>query len=291
MSPLIFRTVLVSLAWLLPLRAQEVGAAAAFHRLRLGPVVVSLPPHWASSGPEIPVWLHLHGDRATVEAAFTASGASGILVNVTLPGLSKIYADYFSAPAVFPGLLRDVEAALRRESPDKSWRLARLTVSSFSAGFGGVRQLLNQPVAFERIAALVMADSIYCGYAGDSAEKRVETELMAGFLRFARLAADGEKQMLVTHTRQLPEGYASTTETADYLIRELGGTREPILQEWPGGLRLLSRFARGQLEILGFDGDAGADHGRHLRAVGIFLGRLHVPEGSPQETARSKITP
>ena len=77
-----------------------------------------------------------------------------------------------------------------------------------------LRQLLRQPAAFERIGTLVMADSIYCGYAGPVAERQVDPALMEGFLRYARLAADGKRRMLITHTRQVPEGYASTTETA-----------------------------------------------------------------------------
>jgi hypothetical protein len=197
-----------------------------------------------------------------------------VLVNITLPGLSKIYADHFADPQVFVGLLHDIEAALRRESPDTPWQVGRLTVSSFSAGFGGVRQLLRQPEAFDRIDALVMADSIYCGYTGAPAEKRVDDELMAGFLRFAQLAAEGKKRLLLTHSRQVPDGYASTTETADYLIAKLGGTRSASVTEgWPGGLRELSHHSRGNFEVIGFDGDAPEDHMRHLRAIGAILQR------------------
>jgi hypothetical protein len=215
----------------------------------------------------------LHGAPATVEAQFTTIGAPGVLVNLTLPGLSKVYADHFAEPRVFADLLRDVEVALRAEGMGESSRLGRVTISSFSAGFGGVRQLLRQPEAFDRISALAMADSIYCGYAGDVAARQVDPELMSGFLKFAQLATEGKRRLLITHSRQVPEGYASTTETADYLIRQLGGQRAPLnpTEEWPGGLRLSSRFRRGQFEILGFEGDAPEDHMRHLRAIGAFF--------------------
>jgi hypothetical protein len=262
------------------------GAAAAepvaFKQLRVGKAVVSLPAHWRTLAPEIPIWLHLHGAPATVESQFAAIAAPGVLVNLTLPGLSKVYADHFAEPRVSLELLRDVETALRAEGMSESLRLGRLTVSSFSAGFGGVRQLLRQPEAFERIGALVMADSIYCGYTGELAERRVDPELMSGFLRFAQLAAEGKRRLLITHSRQVPEGYASTTETADYLIRQLGGERVPVnpAAEWAGGLRLLSRFQRGQVEILGFEGDAPDDHMRHLRAIGAFF-RLVSERGAP----------
>jgi hypothetical protein len=254
-------------------------AEGAFSQTRIGRVVVSLPADWTARGPAVPVWLHLHGAPAVVEQNFAAIGAPGVLVNLTLPGLSKVYADYFAAPEVFPQLLRDVVQVLRRAAPGTDWTLGRVTVSSFSAGFGGVRQLLRQPEAFDRIAALVMADSIYCGYAGDAKERRVDADLMAGFLRFARLASEGRKRLLITHTQQVPEGYASTTETADFLIAQCGGRRIFGEKEWQPGLRELSRWGRGDVEIIGFAGERPEDHMAHLRAIGLFLAAARAGEG------------
>lgn len=251
------------------------GAQVAFKQVRVGKAVVSLPAGWhARSEDAVPVWLHLHGAPATVEAGFAAIGAPGVLVNVTLPGLSKVYADHFAGPEVFGELLRATEAVLRAERPERTWTAGALTVSSFSAGFGGVRQLLRQPAAAGRIGTLVMADSIYCGYAGDPKERRVDPELMAGFLAYARRAAAGEARLLITHTEQVPDGYGSTTETADYLIAQLGGRRSAEERAWSPKLRQTSRFAAGGCEIVGFAGAAADDHMQHLRGIGLWLERV-----------------
>jgi hypothetical protein len=256
-------------------RAADTAPAIRFEQHRIGKAVVSLPPQWKARGAEIPVWIHLHGAPAVLEANFAGIGAPGVLVNITLPGLSKIYADHFAETWTFPELLREVEALLRRTAPEQLWTLGKVTVSSFSAGFGGVRQLLRQPAAFDRIAALVMADSIYCGYAGDITRRQVDAELMAGFVRFAELAAAGKKRLLISHSRQIPEGYASTTETADYLINKIGGERKTVeAGEWPGGLKLQTQFARAGFEVLGFEGEAPEDHMRHLRGIGAFMQRV-----------------
>jgi len=261
--------------WAATLRAADPPAALTFQSVRLGQAVMSLPAHWPTIEPNLTLWLHLHGAPAVMETNFASVGAPGVLVNVTLPGLSKVYADYFADEGRFERLLTDVEVALRRESSAKPWRVGRVVVSSFSAGFGGVRELLRQPAAFARIDALVMADSIYCGYTGDIALKLVDAELMAGFLRFARLAAEGKKQFVLSHSRQVPEGYASTTESADYLIAQLRLTRQDAGTEtWPGGLRLLSRCEEGGFEVLGFDGVEPEDHMRHLRNIGALLRRV-----------------
>jgi hypothetical protein len=252
--------------------AESAYAAINFEQVRIGKAVVSLPSNSATAKSEIPVWLHLHGAPGVMETNFASIGAPGILVNVTLPGLSKVYADHFADPQVFPQLLREAEAILRSRDPARPRRLGRLTISSFSAGFGGVRQLLRQPDAFERIDALVMADSIYCGYAGDPAQKIVDEELMAGFLRFARLAAEGKKRFVLSHSRQVPAGYASTTETADYLIRQLGGKRRATdAGSWPAGLKLSSEYSVSGFRVLGFDGELPEDHMRHLRGIGALL--------------------
>jgi hypothetical protein len=259
--------------------AAETPTAIRFEQHRIGKAIVSLPDNWKSRATDVPVWIHLHGAPAVLEAAFAEMGAPGVLVNLTLPGLSKVYADHFADARVFPELMRDIEALLLRLEPERPRRLGRVTISSFSAGFGGVRQLLRDDSSFDRIAAVVMADSLYSGYQGDAAAKEVNVELMSGFLRFAELASAGKKRLVISHSRQVPEGYASTTETADFLIGRLKGERSEVEKGvWPGGLRLLTRYTRGQVEVLGFDGDGPEDHMRHLRSIGVFLRRAESAE-------------
>ncbi len=268
----LFRIVVVACGLL---AAGAATAAEVFKRVSVGAATVSLPGGWAATATrsDVPVWIHLHGATEVLEREFAAIGAPGVLVTLTLPGLSRVYAEHFASAAVFPELLKGVERVLRAEAAGE-WQAGRLTVSSFSAGFGGVRELLKQPEAEARIAALVMADSIYCGYAGDGKARRVDAELMRGFASFARAAADGRKRMVISHSAQVPEGYASTTETADFLLAGLGGERSATADEWAPGWTVQSRFARGQLEILGFAGESAEDHLRHLRAIGTLLERV-----------------
>jgi hypothetical protein len=247
-----------------------------FARFSAGKAVVSLRENFARGGAPTAVWLHLHGATATVEQQFARIGAPGVLVTLTLPGLSKVYADHFADERVFMELLRTVKDVVRAQAGGAGWEPGELAVSSFSAGFGGVRQLLRQPEAVERIATLVMADSIYCGYAGPTAERRVDPELMTGFTRYARLAAEGKRRMLVTHSAQVPEGYASTTETADFLIAAVGGRRVAESGSWDEGLVATDRFALGGFEVVGFAGVEAKDHLQHLRSLGFFLSRVRA---------------
>ena len=67
---------------------------------------------------------------------------------------------------------------------------------------------------------------------------------------------------------------ASTEETADYLLAQVGVRREAADEAWPGGLKLLSRARKGKFEVYGFDGAAGPDHMRHLHNLAAFWERF-----------------
>lgn len=243
-------------------------------RIRLAVGHLFIPQTFQASEDGFDLTLHLHGAVEVVEREFLAAKGPGVLVNVTLPGLSKVYADRFRDPAAFRSLLEETAKGLQSRSPTPAPpRLRSVTVTSFSAGFGGVRELLRHEDIFQRIDTLVMLDSIYAGFADNSGGRRVSAENMAGFLRFAREAADGRKRFLLTHSQLHTPGYASTAETADYLIAQLGGAREAAAADWPGAWKPVSRFRRGGFEVLGFAGDTGEDHMRHLRRMGVLLER------------------
>ncbi len=245
------------------------------HKLTDGALFV--PAGFACSAKgEFDLTLHLHGAAETVEQNFVAARYPGVLANVTLPGLSAVYTGRFQDTNTFWRILRETEAQLKTcaTTGTPAPRVGRVTITSFSAGFGGVRELLRDPGIFARIDTLVMADSIYAGFAGDPAERRVNPANMEGFLNFAREAAAGRRRLLISHSQLPTPSYASTVETADYLIAQLGGRREATTEDWPDGLRLRSQFRRGRCEILGFDGDTGADHMQHLRQLRLFFERI-----------------
>jgi hypothetical protein len=232
-----------------------------------------VPEGFKPEGDGIDVTLHLHGSAAVAEQNFVAGKRPGVLVTVVLPGLSSAYTERFKDPKVFQRILDEARSQLETLDVKKPrWR--RVIVSSFSAGYGGVRELLKDPAAFARIDALVLADSLYAGYVGSGAERRVNAGQMDGFARFAKAAAAGEKWFILSHGQLKPDGYASTAETADFLLAALGGKREIVDETWAGSLKLQSRFRAKQFEVYGFAGDAGADHMRHLRNLAVFWERL-----------------
>jgi hypothetical protein len=259
------------------LLGQVPGAAggATARRVDLGPAGATLfiPPGYHPAAGVVDLVLHLHGAGSIVEAALVESGLGSALIEFNRNGLSRVYAEPFADRTLFPRLIDAALAALRGpEDPAAAApRLGKLTVSSFSAGFGGVRELLKVPEHFARIDTLVMADSIYAGYAGDLALRRVDPDLMDGFRRFALEAVRGRKTFVVTHSAQVPEGYGSTTETADFLIEAVAPGQVPAATATrvvrADGWIQTRRFARGRFLVLGFAGGEGTDHMQHLREI------------------------
>lgn len=214
--------------------------------------------------------IHFHGAIETIRGAMERAGTSATVVVVNQPGLSAAYAEPFrDAPDLFERLLSEPlgAAGSGADAPGRRWR--RITLSCFSAGYGAVREVLRDEAAAAQVDAIVAADSIYAGLDEAGAARgvrRVETRDMAAFLAFARAAVAGKKSFLITHSSQ-PTPYASTTETADFLLTSLGIARESVAAAADEAFPQTSRAGRGRFEVLGFAGASGPAHLFHLRAI------------------------
>lgn len=232
--------------------------------------------------------IHFHGAVDTIRAAIEKSGVDATVVVVNQPGLSAAYAAPFrDDPKLFAKLLAMPARIAGDDDEDKvpapRWR--RVTLSCFSAGYGAVREVLRDQLSADRVDAIVAADSIYAGLVDETVPaggvRRVDPRDMAGFLAFARAAAAGEKVFLVTHSAQ-PTPYASTTETADYLLHHLGMAREPLAavdgEEFPE----TSQACRGRFEVRGCAGASGPAHLFHLRSIDRWWQAAERLAGEPR---------
>ncbi len=265
----------LSLGWCLLIL--QTSAAEPF-RVSLEPGTLTVPPAVAVKGGRYDLVVHLHGATKVVEENLADAYPEAVWVTLTLPGLSSVYRRHFRDPNVFTSLLEEVEHHLAARSLVQEPELRHLTVTSFSAGFGGVRELLKQPRNWARIDSLVMADSLYAGFRGDVTDRVVNPEHLKPFVGFARLAADGQKRMLLSHTELHTPDYASTGETADYLVRALGGPRHLGRTVHVDGLVERSRYSNGNFLVIGFEGETGESHMMHLRHLGIFLREVKAME-------------
>lgn len=239
-----------------PAVGEKAGVAPAgpWRTLSLSMGTLHVPPGLPQPGKPLDFVIHMHGGHGI---PFKEMPLDKAVITMQKPGLSSGYVPITAARGTLDRWLAEASARLPGARP------GRVALSSFSGGFSGVRNLLKDPAALERIDTVVLLDGLHTGYSRD----RLPTDAgMEPFRAFARLAAAGQKTFVVTHTAIVPPDYASTTETADDLIRAVGASRSPYAGPTsPDGITPSSEAHAGNLHVYGFEGGDAAAHVRALR--------------------------
>lgn len=225
------------------------------------------------NGGDVPetVVIHFHGATPTLKKAFARYEREAVLVTINFPGLSSAYSMPFAKDReLFGKILEETHSVVTGKDAGQ-WKC--VYVSSFSAGYGAVREILKTPLYFEQIKGIVMADSIYAGLDSRAPKRVVNEGNMRDFVRFASLATKNRKAFILSHSAQ-PTPYASTTETADYLLSSLNLTRTPHTSLPTDVWRQSTQAERGKFIVLGFKGESGQDHMQHLKRIDRFWNLL-----------------
>ncbi|WP_437783566.1 hypothetical protein [Sorangium sp. So ce1097] len=218
------------------------------------------------------VIIHFHSHEA-LRKEFVKTAEGAVLVGIDLGIGSGAYSSAFSAPYVFENLLDSIERAVAKKTGKKKAYVRKLGLSAWSAGYGAIEQILRQP-AGKRVDTLVLLDSLHAGYA-DEQQRKLKVAQIEPFIAFARRAAAGEAFMFMSHSSILPPGYASTAETATFIVKQLrgkprGSSRRDVL-----GLDMIQRFDRGDFHVRGYTGNDKPDHCAHLGLMADVM-RVHI---------------
>jgi hypothetical protein len=221
--------------------------------------------------------VHFLGAAWLPEQAVAKLGGTNVVDVVNLGAGSGVYDRAFSDPAAFDSLLasttRELSAAAGHDV-----RIRRVTLVGFSAGHGAVRAILRDARHFARVDAVLLLDGMHTSYVPEGSllatGGTLDTTNLVAFANFARAAIRGEKRFVVTHSEIFPGTFASTTETADWLLGALGLHRTPVLEWGPRGMQQLSEVRAGRFELLGFAGNSAPDHVDQLHGMPEFLARL-----------------
>jgi hypothetical protein len=166
--------------------------------------------------------VHFHG-ADPVRKQLAPEGMDLVIATVDAGTGSHAYARALSKGA-FAEIVRAAEREVAAASGvSRAWARA-VVVSSWSAGYGAVAQILARP--HPELAALVLLDSLYAGYAPGTRE--VERADLALFVEAARDALRGGPLFYLTHSAVATPGYASTGEVATFLLDELGARPLPL---------------------------------------------------------------
>ena len=248
-----------------------------------GRMVVAWPQ--SSSAPLRPsgryeLLIHFHGDPNIVIREAGRANFQGVVAVLNFPGLSSAYRRPFERDAsLFEQVLVEVGCELRRARQiDAQAMEGTVVVSSFSAGYGAVREILKSRSNLARLQGYIAADSIYASLVSSEktqpaqTKRSVQPTQMKDFLELAKRASVGEKFFLLTHSAQSTP-YASTTETANYLLDSLSIQRKATTED-AASWHPTSQAQRRGFHVLGYAGTSGQDHLRHLRSIGDAFLRI-----------------
>jgi hypothetical protein len=242
-----------------------------------------VPSTWTPTGTQSDILIHFHGDPATYRNNAKWANLNSLIVTVNYSGLSSAYSTPFSNTALFQTLLDEALVKARAESniPDNlDWR--KVGVTSFSAGYGAVREILKQQTYRDRIDCLLAADSLYASFTSSSDHTPLDSQ-MADYRAYAQLASQGSKTFIFSHSKVETYTYCTTGECADDLASAVGASFSAYSSTGLGTLDFYRKATKGNFTIYGANGATGDDHLEHLRYIGQYLQELPiatVPEPS-----------
>lgn len=209
--------------------------------------------------------FHLHSASWAAEDQVYKSQSNAVLFNIHLGSLSSPYQNYFSDPNKFSAILDTVLSVLGNNSIIQTPQIKYLVITSFSAGYAGLREILKTQSYYDIINAINLADGLHC-----SSDPETAAIQMQDFLRFAIDARDEEKIILLTHSSITTSGYQSTTQTANYLINGTGAQVTNISEVDEIGT-MYAKCDTGFFQIRRYYGQTAEDHLKHLYAMQIML--------------------
>ena len=240
-------------------RLKQETPAGRREKLDLGTLFLPAKSHGRA------ILFFFHGGTWLPEVAAARNKVA--VVSVQAGEGSAVYSRLFDDPRRFLRVLAEAETKA-------GVKFNRVTLGGWSAGCGAVRQILKTPESYARVDAALLIDGMHTDYV-DGKPGPLESELDPGnlaiWLPLARDAMAGRKRLIVTHSEIFPGTYASTTETADYLLAQLGLRRRAVLKWGPMGTQQLSETRAGKFRLLGYAGNSAPDHVDQLHSLPVLL--------------------
>lgn len=193
----------------------------------------------------------------------TGSGINTVVVFADAAGLGGgSGAKALGDPSFINSTVAKILNHLRKDYPNV--KLGKLGLSAFSGGYGPVWWALeNKSKLVKEPDAIIISDGIHHSTKPGSAG-------MKPWVEYAQSAAqDPSKRFIILHSGVQPQGYSSTTQTADYILGGIGAARDSATsgywQSW--NIQPTSEAQKGGvtiLQIAGKDGNAHMSAGKAL---------------------------
>jgi hypothetical protein len=255
-------------------------ADAHFDRSWRAPLAGGLlmfPPSFESADGQYDLILHLNGNTDLVEQSYGFAGVNAVIAILNLGVGSGVYETRFEDPAAMRLILSRAQTVMKARGL-KNARLRRIGLSSWSSGFGGIFKILNHEEFFDRVNAVVLIDSIHCGYSPHN--KALKPEQIGPMRKLAEKAVKKEALLTIVHSEIATYGYHNAHETTDFLLdwvhmrRRFTNVSQPlpaieamknvVPNEYMRPLSPLTEAHQGEFHVRGYDGNGPMTHMLHL---------------------------
>lgn len=217
------------------------------------------------------VVFHFHGNPNLVQRAWERTKLNAALFVMNHGESTKPYAERYYHESAFATLLDAAKRYVRKLCPDAPRKVGRIALSAWSAGYASIQKLIQDEQRAEAVDAVLLSDGLHTGLL--KKHPRVISEAgLEPFVDFGKRALTGEKLLVMTHSAIPTRDFASTTETTDAVLRDLGLMRILQLDQEPlGAMQLSSEAHQQEFHLMGFEGTQARDHGDHLRQLDTTL--------------------
>ncbi len=233
-----------------------------------GKFTLYIPANWKATS-RVSLTVHFHGAAWFAIDEHLRRGLEEPLLTVSPGEGSSIYQRSFQDSEAWPMMLSHVLAEL--EVPQDAV-IDRVDVTSFSAGYGAVRELLKQELPQKQIRRIILADSMYASFTTAEDKTPLKSQIEP-YMEFAKAAMRGEKGFVVTYSQVPTETYANSAACGRELVKQLGrNLKEPALskavleRDYPD-YPLLETFDEQGLHIWGYGGTDAQAHMTHPRHI------------------------
>lgn len=209
--------------------------------------------------------------RGIVPQRFSEGGVKAIVVACDTAGLSAAMQTKFGGASFVPNMIKQA-FTIASQKAGKQIKLARLGLGSFSAGYAPLREHLNNKNVVSMVDSVIVIDGVHYGPVGNPTPV-----MMAPYAAYAKLAAANEKMMVISHSALKPT-YCSSTDAANYLIKQVQGTRVSVPASEPSQYTYATRFGKvmkpesrsdvGSFHVEGYKGTQGNDHTEQVDNLG-----------------------
>ena len=227
---------------------------------------------------EFDLIIHFHGSKAARKEL--VKKARGVFVaGIDLGAGSAAYQNAFAQPEAFVQLLDSIEKAVIEHTGNPRAHIRHLALTGWSAGYGAIRAILRQK-ASAWVDGVALIDGLHADYDTTDASG-LQAGQLGPFLRFAKRAARKKGFMFISHSRIVPPGYASTTETTHYIVDRIGGRITASVAQDSAYLSRYEQAQTGNFLMRGYLGEEKADHCAELGVMTDVVATLEKRWNTP----------